>query len=431
MKSYKMWIFVTFGLVLVTILLLIVSVIGFYSSGYSVIGTVGIYIMLILSLVLTLLLTGIVLVSLLMKDRNVRKKDASHAFCALERIDQEMKQNPPLPYDRVTLEEFCNEFRNFAAGELGLYHSIDDIRRFIAGLAVSHILILQGMSGTGKTSLAYAFGKFIERDSTIIPIQPMWKERTDLLGYYNEFSKRFNETQFLETIYEANWRNDMFITILDEMNIARVEYYFAEFLSLMEIPSSSRYLEIISSTSIYDPVKMKKGQILLPDNIWFIGTANNDDSTFAISDKVYDRAMILNLDHKAEAFTVDKWRHIRMNAYDFEKMAKYAMAEYRLRYKYKNKLERLDLYMQDTFRLSFGNRINRQIEEYTSLFVACGGDELDALDDILSKKVFRKLVGGNSLYLKRKSGELLDKLDELFGKNRMVLCKEVILRLVR
>ena len=105
---------------------------------------------------------------------------------------------------------------------------------------------------------------------------------------------------------------------------------------------------------------MKNGQILLPDNIWFIGTANNDDSTFAISDKVYDRAMILNLDHKAEAFTVDNWRHVRMNAYDFEKMARYAMAEYRLRYKYKNKLERLDLYMQDTFRLSFGNRIMKR-----------------------------------------------------------------------
>ena len=431
MKSYKTWIFVTFGLVAITILLLIVAVVGFYSGGYNVEGTIGIHIMLILSLVLTLLLTSIVLVSLLMKDRSIRRKDAAHAFPALERIDAEMKQNPPLPYDRVTLEEFCNEFRNFAAGELGLYYSIDDIRRFIAGLAVSHIIILQGMSGTGKTSLAYAFGKFIERDSTIIPIQPMWKERTDLLGYYNEFSKRFNETQFLETIYEANWRNDMFITILDELNIARVEYYFAEFLSLMEIPSSSRYLEIISSTSIHDPVKMKNGQIRLPDNIWFIGTANNDDSTFAISDKVYDRAMILNLDHKAEAFTVDNWRHVRMNTYDFEKMASYAMAEYRLRYKYKNKLERLDLYMQDTFRLSFGNRINRQIEEYTSLYVACGGDELDALDDILSKKVFRKLVGGNSLYLKRKSGELLDKLDELFGKNRMVLCREVILRLVR
>ena len=61
----------------------------------------------------------------------------------------------------------------------------------------------------------------------------------------------------------------MFVTILDEMNIARVEYYFAEFLSLMEIPSNSRYLEIISSTSIHDPVKMKNGQIKLPDNIWF------------------------------------------------------------------------------------------------------------------------------------------------------------------
>lgn len=431
MKSYKTWIFVTFGLVIVVVGLLLGGILSFYSAGYSVEGSSGIVIMLMLSLVLVGLLTAIVLVSLLMKDQKRRGKDQAHAFPALERIDEEMKKNPPLPYDKVSLEEFCNEFRKFAAGELGLYYSIDDIRRFVAGLAVSHILILQGMSGTGKTSLAYAFGKFIERDSTIIPIQPMWKERTDLLGYYNEFSKRFNETQFLETIYQANWRNDMFITILDELNIARVEYYFAEFLSLMEIPSSSRYLEIISSTSVHDPVKMKNGQIKLPDNIWFIGTANNDDSTFAISDKVYDRAMVLNLDHKAEAFTVDTWKHVRMNAYDFEKMAREAMAEYRLRYKYKNKLERLDLYMQDTFRLSFGNRINRQIEEYTSLYVACGGDELEALDDILSKKVFRKLVGGNSLYLKRKSGELLDKLDELFGQNKMVLCKEIILRLVR
>ena len=384
-----------------------------------------------LSFLLTCLLTGIVIVNLFLKSDTERKKKALHTFPALERIDQEMKKNPPLPYDRVTLEEFCNEFRNFSAGELGLYYSIEDIRKFISGLAVSHILILQGMSGTGKTSLAYAFGKFIERDSTIIPIQPMWKERTDLLGYYNEFSKRFNETQFLETIYEANWRNDMFITILDELNIARVEYYFAEFLSLMEIPSNSRYLEVISESSVNDPVKMKNGQIKLPDNIWFIGTANNDDSTFAISDKVYDRAMILNLDHKADAFTVDKWRHIRLASTDFHKMANHAMAEYRLRYKLKNKLERLDLYMQETFRLSFGNRINRQIEEYTSLYVACGGDELEALDDILSKKIFRKLVGGNSLYLKRKSGELLDKLDELFGQNKMVLCKETILRLVR
>jgi MoxR-like ATPase/uncharacterized membrane protein len=431
MKSFKTWIFITFGIVILIIALLIIGVILFYGNGYSLEGTVGIYLMLILSLVLTSLLAGVVLVSLLMKDKRVRSKDQAHAFPQLERIDAEMKKNPPLPYDKVSLKEFCDEFRKFSAGELGLYYSIEDIRRFIAGLAVSHILILQGMSGTGKTSLAYAFGKFIERDSTIIPIQPMWKERTDLLGYYNEFSKRFNETQFLETIYEANWRNDMFITILDELNIARVEYYFAEFLSLMEIPSSSRYLEIISSTSIHDPVKMKNGQLRLPDNIWFIGTANNDDSTFAISDKVYDRAMVLNLDHKADAFTVDSWRHVRMNAYDFLKMAKEAMAEYRLRYKYKNKLERLDLYMQETFRLSFGNRINKQIEEYTSLYVASGGDELDALDDILSKKVFRKLVGGNSLYLKRKSKELLDKLDELFGKNRMVLCREVILRLVR
>ena len=360
-----------------------------------------------------------------------KKENQATRFNALLEIDKANEGLEPIVYEKIGFQELCEAFRSYAASELGLYYSKEDIRRFIAGLATSHIMILQGMSGTGKTSLAYAFGRFIENDSAIIPVQPMWKERTDLIGYYNEFTKKFNETPFLEEMYKANYKPDMHITILDEMNIARVEYYFAEFLSLMEIPSSSRYLEIISSTSVHDPVKMKNGQLRLPDNIWFIGTANNDDSTFAISDKVYDRAMVLNLDHKADAFTVDSWRHVRMNAYDFLKMAKEAMAEYRLRYKYKNKLERLDLYMQETFRLSFGNRINKQIEEYTSLYVASGGDELDALDDILSKKVFSKLVGGNSLYLKRKSKELLDKLDELFGQNRMVLCKEVILRLVR
>ena len=104
-----------------------IGVILFYGNGYSLEGTVGIYLMLILSLVLTCLLAGVVLVSLLMKDKRVRSKDQAHAFPQLERIDLEMKKNPPLPYDKVSLKEFCDEFRKFSAGELGLYYSIEDI----------------------------------------------------------------------------------------------------------------------------------------------------------------------------------------------------------------------------------------------------------------------------------------------------------------
>ena len=93
------------------------------------------------------------------------------------------------------------------------------------------------------------------------------------------------------------------ITVLDEMNIARVEYYFAEFLSLMELPDTEeRYLDVVTDKREKDPKGLKGGRIKLPKNMWFIGTANNDDSTFAISDKVYDRAMMLNLDEKSEVF---------------------------------------------------------------------------------------------------------------------------------
>ena len=164
-------------------------------------------------------------------------------------------------------------------------------------------MILQGMSGTGKTSLAYAFGEYINNQAVVVPIQPMWKERTDLIGYYNEFTKKFNETTLFQKLYEANYNDQIYITVLDEMNIARVEYYFAEFLSLLELPDhKKRYLDVISDMWENDPKLLNEGKLLLPRNMWFVGTANNDDSTFAISDKVYDRAMVINLDKKSNPF---------------------------------------------------------------------------------------------------------------------------------
>ena len=175
------------------------------------------------------------------------KKETKERFYQLSQIDKNKKRYIKDKYEnKACLEEICENFRNYAASVHKLYYDILDIRRFIASLSVTHLLILQGMSGTGKTSLAYAFGKFVENTSTVVPIQPMWKERTDLIGYYNEFTKRFNETVLLQKLYEANYSKDIYITVLDEMNIARVEYYFAEFLSLLEIPDANeRYLDVV------------------------------------------------------------------------------------------------------------------------------------------------------------------------------------------
>ena len=354
-------------------------------------------------------------------------------FNKLSDIERRKGSFQKFNYDKnITLEHFCRDFRSYAAGRLRLYYDINDIRRFIAGMAVSHILILQGMSGTGKTSLAHAFGSFVENPSTIIPVQPMWKERTDLVGYYNEFTRRFNETLLLEKMYEANYSHDLYITVLDEMNIARVEYYFAEFLSLLELPNpDERYLDVVADVWPNDPAQLKGGRIKLPENMWFIGTANNDDSTFAISDKVYDRAMVLNLDAKSERFNAPRVGRTHISFEQFRALVGEAIESYDVSGRNRRRLEALDAYLIEHFHITFGNRIMKQILQYIPVFIACGGDELEALDDILSKKVMRKLETQNPIYLRNAADGLVSFLDELFGADKMTLCKEFIHRLER
>ena len=354
-------------------------------------------------------------------------------FCKLCNLDDIRVSLQRTSYDEhITLRQFCENFRNYAASRLKLYYDIDDIRRFIAGMAVSKILILQGMSGTGKTSLAHAFGDFIDNTSTVIPVQPMWKERTDLIGYYNEFTKRFNETLLLEKMYEANYSKDMYITVMDEMNIARVEYYFAEFLSLLELPNEEeRLLTVVSDVWEDDPAQLINGNVKLPPNMWFIGTANNDDSTFAISDKVYDRAMIMNLDMKAEPFIAPKTQKTVISAEAFNKLTTEAMKEYEVTARNMKRIEELDKYLIKHFQITFGNRIMKQIKSYIPVFVACGGDELSAIDDILAKKVLRKLEMQNPIYIKNEAEGLCAFLDNLFGQDKMAICKAFMARLQR
>ncbi len=353
-------------------------------------------------------------------------------FDMLVRLDEELGSRPQKNFaDDITLEAFCNAFRNFAAGELHLYYDFDIIREFIAGLAISHILILQGMSGTGKTSLAFAFGEFTKNPSTVIPVQPMWKDRSDLLGYYNEFTKRFNETPLLQKIYEANACPDMYMVILDEMNIARVEYYFAEFLSLLEIPDvDSRNLEIVSDRWDDDPAGIKNGCVRLAPNMWFLGTANNDDSTFAISDKVYDRAMVININSKAEPFLAPSGGAVPITAEKFDELVQGATKEFSVSEPVLEKLKLFDNYLAENFGITFGNRIMKQILTYIPVYVACGGEELDALDEILSSKILRKLETQNTTYRKATLEKLCDTVNEYFGMGKMPRCLDTIRRSV-
>ncbi|MBO7650380.1 MAG: hypothetical protein J6S79_06530, partial [Lachnospiraceae bacterium] len=252
-------------------------------------------------------------------------------FHSLVQTDIEMgSYEPPVYNNRITLDTMCRNFRDYAASQLGLYYSEEDVRKFIAGLGVSHLVVMQGLSGTGKTSMATAFGDYLKNHSTVISVQPMWKERSDIIGYFNEFTKRFSEGTLLKKLYEARYTDEIYVIVLDEMNIARVEYYFADFLSQMELNPQNRYLEVVSDTWPDDPKLLEHGMLRIPENVWFVGTANNDDSTFAISDKVYDRAMVMNLDRKAEIFQPNFKNGDKISFRHFTELINQARAQYRL-----------------------------------------------------------------------------------------------------
>ena len=297
-------------------------------------------------------------------------------------IDEKMQDYVPKVYNYdISLEEICDMFRNFACSRMGLFYEIKIIRLFVAAFASTRLIILQGISGTGKTSLPYAFGKFIQNDTNIASVQPSWRDRTELYGYFNEFTKRFNETETLKRMYEATYTEDVFLTILDEMNIARIEYYFAEMLSILEMPSRSEWvIDLVPSGWPNDPKHIVNGRFQLPENMWYVGTANNDDSTFAISDKVYDRALPINIDTKGVYFEAPYTENLNLSYKHLERLFDVAKEKYKVSEENLKKIEVLDDYVIEHFRLAFGNRIVKQLRDFVPVYVACGGTEIDGID---------------------------------------------------
>jgi hypothetical protein len=327
---------------------------------------------------------------------------------------------PPAYDDAVTLEQFCERFRNFACSRMHLYYEIKTIRLFVAGMASTKLIILQGISGTGKTSLPYSFGKFLGVDTTIASVQPSWRDRTELLGYFNEFTKNYNETEFLRRVYAASYNDDVNFILLDEMNIARIEYYFAEMLSILEMPNADEWeLDIVPSVWSTDPEHFDKGKLRIPQNIWYVGTANNDDSTYAISDKVYDRAQPINLDAKGVAFNAPDTPPICISFTHLNTMFQEAFEKYPISQENMKKIQQLDLWVIEKLRVAFGNRIIKQMGLFVPVYVACGGDELDGIDYVLATKIFRKFESLNLAMLRGELKELCVYINKSFGRGKM------------
>ena len=330
--------------------------------------------------------------------------------------------------DYLQLPEIVNRFVNFACSKLKLFYTEKTISYFFAGMAASKVMILEGISGTGKTSLPYAMAKFFGNNASIISVQPSWRDRAEIIGYLNEFTKRFNETNFLESLYEAIYRKDINYIVLDEMNLARIEYYFAEFLSIMEMPDPTEWkIDLVPDTRPNDPLKVIDGKITVPLNVWFVGTSNKDDSTYTITDKVYDRAISLTFESKAETFTAPETEPVHMSASYLQELFDDAIHKYPVSEELLEKFKILDKYVQEKFKVAFGNRIMGQIHKFIPVFVACGVSEVEGLDFIFANKILRKFENLNLAFLQNELDQLQTQIRKIFGKNEFEASQKSIL----
>ena len=199
----------------------------------------------------------------------------------------------------TSLEDFEDIKQRIAAQAFRIDERL--LRRYHLGLETRKFVILSGVSGTGKTWLTQAYAKAISAEYLLVPVAPNWTTNEDLLGYFNPIDQKYHDTEFSRFL-EAAAREDKqakeevrppkrYHLVLDEMNLARVEYYFAKFLSAMEV----RMRETTAPIELGSNEEIGKRELLLTPNLYFIGTVNVDETTHGFADKVYDRAQLIEL----------------------------------------------------------------------------------------------------------------------------------------
>lgn len=179
----------------------------------------------------------------------------------------------------------------------GFQYGLNDIANFYLSLKTKPFVILAGISGTGKTQLVRKFAEAINAECELIPVKPDWTDNTDLIGYKN-LEDKFQEKELLRIINIATQNPEkIYFALLDEMNLARVEHYFSDFLSLIEtreiIDGKIVTERILDEADLGDRVDL--ANLHFPENFYLIGTVNMDETTHPFSRKVLDRANSIEL----------------------------------------------------------------------------------------------------------------------------------------
>lgn len=337
--------------------------------------------------------------------------------------------------ERRLLKKLKDELAN-----QGLIFSDRTINAFHTSLKINEInplTVLAGVSGTGKTLLPIRYAEILGMHRLVISVQPRWDSPQDLFGFYNYLEHQYKATDLARALIRLDRYNfkelskgledRMILVLLDEMNLARVEYYFSEFLSKLELRrevkdeanSVSRAKAEIELDAGPGKIDGKSLRLWISKNIIFVGTMNEDESTQTLSDKVLDRANVLRFGKPGDRvpsqqlpvyYTQDKFlsysqwqtllkKYSPMNAWSKE-ITDWTVTVNRA-------LEKIGR--------PFGHRVNQAIKEYVANYpgVEDGKAHKDAFADQIEQKIIPKLRGidlaeQNSIECLQEICELID-----------------------
>ena len=300
----------------------------------------------------------------------------------------------------------------------GFYYSEELIKNFYLSLKTKPFVILSGISGTGKSKIVELFAEAIganykNKRFTLIPVKPDWSDATDLLGYRN-IESRFTPGIITSVAYEAMKHPDKpYFICLDEMNLARVEYYFSDILSLMESRKLNDDGEIITENLLKE-VQFGKGDIeaidkygdvYIPENLYIVGTVNMDETTFPFSKKVLDRANTIefnkvNLKYNFDAILDDTELKERVYSNEFLKSNYLKISQCKdnkdIAIKVIDELIKINDILEE-YNQHFGFRVRDEIVFYMIYAVKNNIFDFDkAMDYCITQKILPKINGSNS-----------------------------------
>jgi len=324
--------------------------------------------------------------------------------------------------------EFLSSFKEYLKTQ-GLSFPDRVINAFYTSLKVqdiSALVILAGISGTGKSQLPKAFSRFIGAPLVTLAVQPRWDSPQDLQGFYNYIEEKYKPTDLMHYLYQygrdSRLQGRICLVLLDEMNLARVEYYFSDFLSKLEDRRNlveRPYIDLeVGSLDLSTAEK----RVYIPDEFLFIGTMNEDETTQVLSDKVLDRSNVLTFGrpNQLELLNQQKVQSVSSQGYlawnDFRQWVKEPSDNSLLSQEVRKYLDEANDIMEPLGR-PFAHRVFQAFTKYVCNYPNADRDEVirnQAIADQFGQKLLPKLRG--VMVEEKNVKEALDKMASLLSQ---------------